>query len=77
MEVKIRVMCQGAKHEGPKAQATALFQAGGWNVYISCTLESKKGQGKGHPTLHLRLFDLINHSSWSEEHCVQLDVEAA
>lgn len=24
----------------------------------------------------LPLFDLINHSSWSEEHCVQLDVEA-
>ena len=23
-----------------------------------------------------RLFDLINHSSWPEERCVQLDVEA-
>ena len=24
---------------------------------------------------HLRLFDLINHSSWPSERCVQLDVE--
>ena len=67
---------QAASHEG--AQRVRPEQR--WNVYISGTLESAeshKGKGRCLSTLHLRLFDLINHSSWSEEHSVQLDVEAA